>query len=346
MGYADVAEIIGPRVRENLDDLWPPPPAASATGPVSLVALIDRYAEAGRALRVFRTGSAPGVWPRLNRATVAEELRRRIVDPAVMNQKMTGLCGPMSVLFELGRRDPAEYVRIAAELFETGSFLTSTNRRIAAEGELRRERVPQGRWSNGVRWTMAQVDWMLAGTMRDDENAFEDVDGAAGLLGAFLGTAFGGLETLTWPAEEKGWIIDVLGLRGDVDACETAGENDALQAGDAAVRAGGVAILCIDANLLTHSPGDDEEEVFHSHVTHTWDDSTFGRRRVSAPTRIERSTDDSYLATHYVPLQGPIQWRPHFSMPVWSWGSEYTVTGDPEALFEYLYYVIIGRPRA
>ncbi len=319
MGFADAAEIVGDRLRGDLHQLWPAPTGVDPAGPISLAEIVDRYAEAGTVLREFRRGTAAGVWPHLDRATLARDLHRRVMDPALMRQRHTGFCGPMSVLFELGRRDPAQYLRTATELFETGSFVTPTLRRIRAEAELR-DVVPDP--------DMAQADWMLAATMRDDENDFEDVEADAT-----------GWEALTWTWEVKRWIEDLLGLAGDVDACETAGEHDALAAGDAAVRSGGVAILCIDSNLLLHTAGDDEENIFWSSREHLSPGS------LTDASDVARSRDDGYFPNHYVALLEPVRWGGDFRARVWSWGCEYTLIGDPESLFEYLYYVVIGRPR-
>lgn len=67
-------------------------------------------------------------------ANVANDAVGRLRDPAVMPQQSTGLCGPLSILFELARRNPAEYVRATSELFDEAVYTTPTGREIVASG--------------------------------------------------------------------------------------------------------------------------------------------------------------------------------------------------------------------
>lgn len=331
MTVRDVIEVAGP-LRQVRRRAWPP---LRTTPDVSLAELEARFGSAGRALRQLATGTSAGAWPVLGRAQVVAELQDRVVDPAMIQQRNTGLCGPASILFELGRRDPEALVMAAAQLFETGVWTTRSGRRIPADRDLRARRLPHPdhRDDGGHLPQIAQVDWMLMATMREDENASEDVEDDRGVFG----NAADGWETLSWPTEVKRWIRDVLGLRGDVDDCWAAGEHHALRAGDEAVRAGGVAVLCLDSNALLDGGDDDEEDVFFQRVRH---DSP-GRRTADGR---RHAADDGYLPDHYAVLVEPIDWTPGaFTLPLWCWGSEITVTGDPEDFFEYLYSVIIGR---
>lgn len=328
--HAGVTEILGPSVAQGIGDVWPERNDMRPGNPIKLSALAVRYADAGAELRSFRDSTEPGAWTHLSRANVAEESRKRLIDPGLMSQEDTGLCGPMAILFELARRQPAEYVRMAASLFDTGRFETVTGRVIGAETELRRERLPGD---------IHQVDWLLAGTMRDDENWIEDVDSDGG---GPLGTDFNGIETLTWPLEMKHWVRGVLGLSADVDDCWAAGEEEALSNGDNAVRAGGIAILCIDSNLIRDGSADDEEDVFWVRTEHHPDLESLRPRTSSALTH---SVDDTYWPDHYAALIQPVDWTPgNFEVRLYSWGSEFVVTGSPSSFWEYLYNVIIGRP--
>lgn len=325
--HANATAVIGPSVQEGVARLWPRRKHLAPDKPVSLKELARRFDEAGAQLRAFEQRQGPGEWPWLSRKQVADSVRSRLRDPAIMNQHSTGLCGPISILFELAQRNPAEYVRAAAQLFDDGEWVTPTGRKIVTHLDMRQERVPKG---------MPAADWLIASTMRDDENWIEDVDGE-GEANPF-GTGYNGLETLTWPLEMKYWTEDILQLSGDVDDCWAAGELDALRAGDRAVQNGGVAFLCIDARLLKHEPGDNEEDMWFSVRSH----STKGIGKWS-PKR--HSTDDSYVPTHWVPLTGRviIDEAGAITAPVWSWAAEYLVTGSAESFTEYLYFVVIGR---
>lgn len=331
MTLREVMEISGP-LRGVRRRAWPP----LRTGhEISLAELEGRFGPAGRALRRFADGTSPGAWPSLAREQIVSELTDRVIDPATVHQRNTGLCGPASIVFELGRRDPEGLVLATAQLFETGVWTTRQGRQIGADRDLRKRRLPHPdhRPDGGHHPQIAQIDWMLMAAMREDENASEDVEDDRGVFG----NAADGWETLTWPTEVKRWIRDVLGLRGDVDDCWAAGEHHALRAGDEAVRGGGVAVLCLDANALLDGGDDDEEDVFFQRVRHEGP----GLR---TPEAQRHALDDGYLPNHYAVLTQPIDWtRGAFRLPLWCWGSEFTVTGDPEGFFEYLYSVVIGR---
>ena len=331
MTLATVLEVVRSLTRARAE-VWPPlrsPPR------LSLAELDARFDAAGDVLRQFAGTTSAGAWPVLDRAQVAAELRDRIVDPALVHQRNTGLCGPASIVFELGRREPARLVQAVAELFDTGSWTPAPGRRIQADRDLRSRRLPHpGHRSDGSHGAqIAQVDWMLMATMREDENASEDVEDDH----STFGNAADGWETLSWPTEVKRWVHDILGLRADVDDCWAAGEHHALRAGDEAVRAGGVAILCLDSNALLDGGADDEENVFIDETRHE-------RLGARAPKARVHAVDDGYLPDHYAVLAGPVDWTPGaFRLPLWCWGAEFTITGDPEGFFEYLYNVIIGR---
>jgi hypothetical protein len=194
--YRSVSHVIGPSLRAGVARLWPQLPGTASGQPISLTALCERLASAGDALDQFAQKSEPGVWKHLQRASVVESLRERLADPALIDQVHAGLCGPMSILVELARRNPAEYVFAAAQLFDDGKYQTPGGKTIVAEEELRAEEPPPN---------MTAADWLLGGSFRDDANIWEDVDRGQ--------TEFNGLETLTTPWEMAEWIREVLRCR-------------------------------------------------------------------------------------------------------------------------------------
>lgn len=331
LSHAHTASVIGRSVTNGVQRLWPPRPEFTLGSPISMSALARQFAEAGALLSRLVASTDPGVWERVARADLASSVRHRLLDPAIMDQVSTGLCGPIGVLFELSRRSPAEYVRAATQLFEKGRYTMPTGRTIRAEQELRDEVVPED---------MASADWVLAGTMRDDENWIEDVDSDKPNWPVFLHSEYHGLETLTWPLEIKYWIQDLLQLRADVDDCWADGEIEALRAGSRAVAEGGVAILCIDSNLLKHQEGDTEEEIYWRSIEHSVGPDG---PEIGSPSERNRSTDDSYFPTHWAPLVEPVTFRGReLSARLWSWNSEFLLTGTKDAFSEYLYNVVIG----
>ncbi len=146
-------------------------PLLSGGPDISIRDMACRFDPVGKALRVLAQGS-PDVWKSIDRAKVVAQLRDRIRDPAIMKQNPTELCGPFAVLFELARRSPVRYVKGAAELLSKGKLTGPNGEVIEAEGDLRERPVPSG--------AIGDLDWMLAATMRNDENAMLDVtDGQA-----------------------------------------------------------------------------------------------------------------------------------------------------------------------
>jgi hypothetical protein len=323
LNYRSVSMAIGPSIQAGITRLWPPKVGMMPGQPVSLTALCDRFSAAGEALEAFERKSAPGLWKHLQREAVAQTLRARLVDPALIDQANAGLCGPMSILVELARRDPLQYVVAAAELFDEGRYCTLGGKVIVAEAELR-EVEPSAK--------MAAVDWLLGASFRDDENIWEDVDRGT--------TEFDGLETLTTPWEMAEWTREVLGLDSGVESCISYGEIAVLRECEEAVQNGGVAFLCVDGAVINPGPGDTEEDVWFTRRSH----------REGGPNVVEpvHSRDDGLIPTHWILHLGGMQLNESSDkliLPVWSWASEFTVSGSAKAFGEYLYYGVIGRPR-
>jgi hypothetical protein len=182
---------------------------------------------------------------------------------------------------------------------------------------------------------IGQVDWLLAATMRDDENIWEDVDDNAN-----------GLETITLWGEERDWTRDILNLpHGGWETCFVSGETDVMRKVADAVSHGGVGFFCVDAALLKPGGGDTEENAHwrqSKHAPRTWP-ASFG------PTN--HSEDDGPpWPTHWIVYLGGLQLGTdpadddQLTFRVWSWGAEYEVTCTVEALGEYLYAGVTGLP--
>jgi hypothetical protein len=265
------------------------------------------------------------VWKHIRRDIVVKELRDRLRDPLIIRQNPTGLCGPIAIIVELARRRPRRYVLAAKELLEQGHLRCPTGRIITAEGELRDEPVAAGK--------IGQVDWLLAATMRDDANIWEDVDDDAN-----------GLESMTFWDEERSWTEDVLDLPvGGWETCFSWGEIDCMRKAQNAVNAGGVAFFLVDANLLKNGADDREENMW-------WRQSEHVARKKPGPLGSKvHSEDDCIPPDHWVIyLSGfDLGANPRDNDPIkvrlWSWGSVFEVTGTVDAFAEYLYGVVTGR---
>ena len=294
------------------------------SGWLSLRELGQRFAAAGAALRSLNNGSG-NLWSHLDRKAIVREISDRLRDPMIMRQKPTGLCGPMAVLVEFVRRRPVGYILAARQLLESGIMTCPTGRVIEAEAELRDEPVPH---------PIAQVDWLLAASMRDDENIWEDVDDDAN-----------GLESMTFWGEQRDWTRDVLNLaNGGWEKCFAYGEISCMKKAEQAVKTGGVAFFLVDANLIKDGGSDDEEEMW-------WRRSVHKRRK--APTEFQsnpkrHSKDDCFPPDHWVVYLGGLNLGDDpgdldpVSIDLWSWGRRYRVTGTVEAFTEYVYAVVTG----
>ena len=295
-----------------------------ASSPLSLSQLTERFAAAGAALRSFAGGTG-NLWTHLDRKTIVDEIRDRLRDPMILSQSPTGLCGPFAVLVEFIRRDPVRYIEKARELLETGLMTCPTGRVIVAEAELREEPKVAG--------SIGQVDWLLAATMRDDENIWEDVDDDAN-----------GLESMTFWGEQRDWIQDVLDFSGgEWKTCFSGGEISCMKKAEQAVKSGGVAFFLVDANIIKDGGSDREEEMWFRFSSH------FRRAAPTAfQTMAEHSKDDDFPPDHWVMYLGGLnlgsnpEGKDPVNIALWSWGRTYKLTGTVDAFTEYLYAVCTG----
>jgi hypothetical protein len=306
--------------------LWPPL-APPAPGIISVRAIARRYGEAGKRLRQLDTGTA-NVWGHMNRSGLVGEARARIRDPGIIRQQFTGLCGPLAVVFELARRRPEEFVRATIELVESGKFTTLGGRVIEAEEELRDE-VPTAPAKTPPWPPIADIDWLFAATLRDDENIVDDVDDDAN-----------GWESITLWGAMRDWTHNVLGLTAGWKTTLISGEMDAMRWGQDAIDAGGVAFLLVDSFLLRDGGNDDEEDMHWRKRRHIAGQSLepFG------PQKHSLDDDSLFPPDHWVAYLGASTLKAQVSLTVWCWGEEYRVTGSDDSLGEYLYAVVRGRP--
>ena len=146
--------------------------------------LIDRFAARG----------GDGAWAKLDRQTIADELRETIASPELIRQGPTSLCGPSCVLYSLAERAPRRYVRLAMDLFDDARFDAKTAR-IDADDSLRSAEVPRED-DRSIR----QVDWLMAGPMRNSANRLFKVEGQAH-----------DLASITTAGEVAMWARELLG---------------------------------------------------------------------------------------------------------------------------------------
>jgi hypothetical protein len=184
------------------------------------------------ALDDFDRSSHPGRFTRIDKAKLITQIKARINDPTVMYQGQENLCGPVAVLVALAQKNPARYVQMARSMYEEGKFAATPDYVIKPGSHLYTMATPAS-------MTGADVDWMLAASMRDHENAVFDMD-PGDKVAAY-----------TTPGEVKKWFSKLLQCpRTNYESCYVYGEKAALQAGATALANGAAVALMIDANFL------------------------------------------------------------------------------------------------
>lgn len=206
------------------------PTSPSFPDPAALTSVLD----AQRALQDFKQSSKPGIWPHLDKVEIVEEMRSRLELPFRVDQTHQPFCGPASIVFELIRKRPLDYVRMMQGLFEEGMFRTQT-RRVKASTRLRHA-------SRNL--NMAQADWMLMATLRESENLIFPVEPNAPAMVRNLAGM-----TKSW--EMKGWVHEVLGYP-EVQYYHAYALRDikAMQKAGMAIARGGVAFALVTASGL------------------------------------------------------------------------------------------------
>jgi hypothetical protein len=121
----------------------------------------------------FAQRMGPGAFTNLSRADIASGLRARVDNPSIIRQGPTQFCGPGSFVFSIASDDPVRYVRFAIELYEHGQSSLG-NLHVVPDDEVLRSSPPSS--------TIAPVDWMVLGSLRDSENWFFDIGTGADII--------------------------------------------------------------------------------------------------------------------------------------------------------------------
>ncbi len=119
--------------------------------------------QALQALDEFESRSCFRAFKRLDRATVAADLRDRVKKPELISQgDKAGVCGPAVVAYEILQSRPFTYVDAATRLFEFG-YAYIRHWRILPDDDLLKAPCPA---------SVAQGDWLMLASIRDSENWF------------------------------------------------------------------------------------------------------------------------------------------------------------------------------
>src|SRR5262245_60090157 len=112
-------------------------------------------------VNAFATASGAGVWPGLNRAALAAQLKVRIDKPDTVDQAGTPFCGPASFTRAVIIDMPDAYAQAAIDLFNTGEATIGSLK--IKPGDTVRKSAPQH--------STTQADWIMLASIRDSGNA-------------------------------------------------------------------------------------------------------------------------------------------------------------------------------
>lgn len=108
-------------------------------------------------------GATATAFPNLNRHKIAVQLVSRIIDPSLLNQGGTNLCGPASVVMALIKNNPVLYAQTCITLADHGT---------APLGTLTLR--PRVEILNYNRTNPPEADWIMCASLRNDTTAVTD----------------------------------------------------------------------------------------------------------------------------------------------------------------------------
>ena len=256
-------------------------------------------------VKSFARSKAAGKFTKLSKARILKQLSARIEKPSIMRQRRAPLCGPVAVLVALARIDPERYVRMARALYETGQFRIG-KLCIKPDKHL---------YCQEARRDVADLDWMLAASMRDSRNVLLDYEGTDSSLDLVAGS--------TMPWDVKVWFKALLGCSRAVWLpTNVYGEKKAFSRARDAVQSGNVVSLLVDSHMLskgTIKPVEDGYEL-----------TTVG------------STGSINISNHLVDLIDVTSLGRRVKFRIVTWGKEVDVDMTTSQFEDFMWGAIIG----
>ncbi len=116
-------------------------------------------------IKQFEARWGSGVWPHIERASLAQNLRERLASPSTLNQGDTNLCGVAAFVHDWLIDDPVGYVWLAINLYEKGVGYLSRQgkpgRVIRPTADVRTSVLAKN---------VSPADWIVMASLRDDLN--------------------------------------------------------------------------------------------------------------------------------------------------------------------------------
>ncbi|NUQ74363.1 MAG: hypothetical protein HUU21_12470 [Polyangiaceae bacterium] len=148
--------------------------------------------EALRLVDEFEKRSSTSAFPSADKSQLIEGLRARIIDPKIINQNHTMLCGPAAFVYSMASQDPVAYARFIIDLYEKGRA-TVGKMTVSPSGALMRYSVPAGE--------IHVADWIPLASIRNSKGSvvfFDKYDSVDEELPA-----------MTLPSHLHSWIDEV-----------------------------------------------------------------------------------------------------------------------------------------
>lgn len=125
----------------------------------------NRSAVTGSRLDAFITldQSASGPWAHLSWDTIAHSAGMRVINPAIMQQSVLGVCGVAAALEADAERNAVDYAKLVRDVFSTGVIDGHPLNKILLGNS-----PPSG---------MDEVDWMLMSAVQDSSNLVYEYHG-------------------------------------------------------------------------------------------------------------------------------------------------------------------------
>jgi len=174
----------------------------------------------------FKISTKDGKWTELKKDNLLEEIQERIKDPYKIDQDNVSLCGACAIIFILVFKNPAEYVTICKELYETGCFSRGGTKYKPIYGL--NKSSPKSKKENSIK----DSDWMLASTLTETENVILSASTDAG--------------GITLPKTESKWCKDLLSSTGIIQNKSKLTPSII----ETATNAGSFVIALIDSSIL------------------------------------------------------------------------------------------------
>jgi hypothetical protein len=173
-------------------------------------------------------------FPYISRAALYADVQARVADPSKINQAVSSLCGPSSLMYLTAKYLPCWYAYFVEQLYEYGS--SRIGDLTIEPGTDCKNYQPTG--------VIAAADWVALASIRDSENVIFDYEDPS--------DEFAGI---TIPSTLAGWLekVGFRDIENETNLYLTKGEDNLRKANEL-YKAGKEVCLFINADILQQAP--------------------------------------------------------------------------------------------